>query len=113
MRDVGQVLIFGQQKYAPTIRVNPAALAARGIGLDDVANAVSGQTADLPVGTLQGPQQSYQIGTNGQLFSTGDIGQAVVVYRNGARCGSRISARWSPRRKVRCRGAGSAPRPAR
>ena len=84
MRDVGQVLIFGQQKYAPTIRVNPAALAARGIGLDDVANAVSGQTADLPVGTLQGPQQSYQIGTNGQLFSTGDIGQAVVVYRNGA-----------------------------
>jgi multidrug efflux pump subunit AcrB len=44
MRDVGQVAIFGQQKYAPTIMVNPEALAARGIGLDDVAGAIAGLT---------------------------------------------------------------------
>ncbi|MGA2127930.1 MAG: efflux RND transporter permease subunit [Xanthobacteraceae bacterium] len=81
---VGQVSIFGEQKLAPTIMVNPLALAARGVGLDEVATAVTGNTADLPVGTLQGPQQSYQIGTNGQLFSPQAIARTVVVYRNGA-----------------------------
>ena len=84
MSGVGQVLIFGQQKYAPTIMVNPLALAARGMGLDEIASAVTSNSADLPVGTLQGPRQSYQIGTNGQLFSAEDIGRAVVAYRNGA-----------------------------
>jgi hydrophobe/amphiphile efflux-1 (HAE1) family protein len=81
---VGQVSIFGEQKFAPTIMVNPLALASRGIGLDDVANAVTSNTANLPVGTLQGPQQSYQIGANGQLFSPKAIAGSVVVYRNGA-----------------------------
>ncbi|PSJ60357.1 efflux RND transporter permease subunit [Pseudaminobacter soli (ex Li et al. 2025)] len=81
---VGQVLIFGEQKYAPTVSVNPLALAARGIGLDDVANSIASLTADLPVGTLQGPQQSYQIATNGQLFDTKEIGRSVVAYRDGA-----------------------------
>jgi multidrug efflux pump subunit AcrB len=81
---VGQVSIFGEQKFAPTIMVNPLALAARGIGLDEVATAIISNTADLPVGTLQGPQQSYQIGANGQLFSPGAIAKSVVVYRNGA-----------------------------
>jgi hydrophobe/amphiphile efflux-1 (HAE1) family protein len=81
---VGQVSIFGEQKFAPTIMVNPLALAARGIGLDEVAAAITSNTADLPVGTLQGPQQSYQIGANGQLFSPQAIAKSVVVYRNGA-----------------------------
>ena len=52
--DVGQVVIFGEQKYAPTVQLNPAALAARGIGMDDVATAISNNTVELPVGTLQG-----------------------------------------------------------
>ena len=81
---VGQVLIFGQQKYAPTIMVNPLSLAARGIGLEDIATAVTSTTANLPVGTLQGPSQSYQIGTNGQLFLPQQIAKSVVAYRNGA-----------------------------
>jgi len=81
---VGQVGIFGQQKFAPTIMVNPLVLAARGIGLDEVANAVASNTANLPGGTLQGPRQSYQIGTNGQLFSPEDLAKSVIVYRNGA-----------------------------
>ena len=81
---VGQVSIFGEQKFAPTIMINPLALASRGVGFDDVANAVTSNTADLPVGTLQGPQQSYQIGTNGQIFSPKALAESVVVYRNGA-----------------------------
>jgi hydrophobe/amphiphile efflux-1 (HAE1) family protein len=81
---VGQVAIFGEQKFAPTIMVNPLALASRGIGLDDVANAVTNNTANLPVGSLQGQRQSYQIGANGQIFSPQAIAKSVVVYRNGA-----------------------------
>jgi multidrug efflux pump subunit AcrB len=81
---VGQVAILGQQKFAPTILVNPLSLAARGIGLDEVASAVAGNTANLPVGALQGPRQSYQIGTNGQLFSPEDLAKSVIVHRNGA-----------------------------
>jgi hydrophobe/amphiphile efflux-1 (HAE1) family protein len=81
---VGQVTIFGEQKYAPTIMINPLALASRGIGLDDITTAVSNATADLPVGTLQGPSQSYQIGTNGQIFLPAQLAKVVVTYRNGA-----------------------------
>ena len=81
---VGQVVIFGEQKYAPTIMINPLSLAARGIGLDDIASAVTSTTANLPVGTLQGPNQSYQIGTNGQLFLPQQIAKSIVTYRNGA-----------------------------
>src|SRR2546423_12369776 len=51
---IGQVVIFGQQKYAPTIQVNPTALAARGLGIDDVATTVANSTVELPLGTLQG-----------------------------------------------------------
>ena len=81
---VGQVVIFGEQKYAPTIMINPLSLASRGVGLDDIATAVTSVTANLPVGTLQGPSQSYQIGTNGQLFLPKQIEKAIVTYRNGA-----------------------------
>src|SRR2546423_15585733 len=58
--EVGQVVIFGEQKYAPTIQLNPTALAARGIGLDDVANAGTNSTAELPLGALQGPHPGEQ-----------------------------------------------------
>ena len=71
---VGQVTIFGEQKYAPTIMINPLSLASRGIGLDDITTAVSNATADLPVGTLQGPSQ----------FLPAEIAKVVVTYRNGA-----------------------------
>lgn len=80
---VGQVTIFGEQKYAPTVMVNPLALASRGVGLDDVAAAVTSSTADLPVGTLQGPGQSFQISTNGQVFLPGQIARSIITYRNG------------------------------
>jgi multidrug efflux pump subunit AcrB len=82
--DVGQVVIFGQQKYAPTIQLNPAALAARGIGMDDVATAISNNTVELPVGTLQGSQQAWQIGANSQLLQVNQLSKVIVAYRNGA-----------------------------
>ena len=81
---VGQVVIFGGQKYAPTIQLNPTALAARGIGMDDVATAVSNNTVEQPAGTLQGTEQAYQIGANSQLLQVGALRKVIVAYRNGA-----------------------------
>ncbi|MBV8776619.1 MAG: efflux RND transporter permease subunit, partial [Alphaproteobacteria bacterium] len=81
--DVGQVIIFGEQKYAPTVQVNPGALAARGLGIDDVASAISSNTVQQPIGTLQGPQQAYQIGANSQLLQVSQLAQVIVAYHNG------------------------------
>jgi multidrug efflux pump subunit AcrB len=81
---VGQVVIFGEQKYAPTVQVYPEALAARGLGMDDIATAISNNTVEQPVGTLQGPRQAYQIGANGQLLQTQALRKVIVAYRNGA-----------------------------
>src|SRR4030088_891628 len=75
---IGQVVIFGEKKYAPTFRVNPRGLAARGLGIDDVANAVASNTVELPLGTLQGPQQSYQIGANNQFLQPSAVGAVIV-----------------------------------
>ncbi|HXC90196.1 MAG TPA: efflux RND transporter permease subunit [Stellaceae bacterium] len=84
LSEVGQVVIFGEQKYAPTIQLNPAALAARKVALDDVATALSNNTVELPVGTLQGAQQAYQIGANSQLLKVNQLDKVIVAYRNGA-----------------------------
>jgi len=81
--DVGQVVIFGEQKYAPTVQVNPGALASRGLGLDDVYNAINNGTVELPIGTLQGSQQAYQIAANSQLLQVQQLSQVIVAYRNG------------------------------
>jgi hydrophobe/amphiphile efflux-1 (HAE1) family protein len=81
---VGQVVIFGEQKYAPTIQLNPSALAARGLGPADVASAISGNTVEQPVGTLQGSEQTYQIGANSQLLQVTGLSKVIVAYRNGA-----------------------------
>jgi hydrophobe/amphiphile efflux-1 (HAE1) family protein len=81
---IGQVVIFGEQKYAPTIQLNPAALAARGIGLDDVSTAISNNTVELPVGTLQETEQAYQIGANSQLLQVNALSKVIIAYRNGA-----------------------------
>jgi multidrug efflux pump subunit AcrB len=82
--DVGQVVIFGEQNYAPTIQLNPTELASRGVSLDDVANAISTNTVQLPLGSLQGRQQAHQIGANSQLLRVNQLSRVIIAYRNGA-----------------------------
>ena len=65
---VGLVGIGGQQKPAIRVRVDPQALAARGISLEDVRNVISGANVDQPKGTLNGPRQTYTLNTNDQLL---------------------------------------------
>ncbi|WP_426439681.1 multidrug efflux RND transporter permease subunit [Bradyrhizobium genosp. P] len=81
---VGLVGIGGQQKPAIRIQVNPQALAARGIGLEDVRNVVSQANVDMPKGTLNSPRKTYTINTNDQLPTPDAYNSLIVAYRNGS-----------------------------
>ncbi len=81
---VGLVGIGGQQKPAIRIRVNPQALAARGIGLEDVRNVIAGANVDLPKGTLNSPRVTYTLNTNDQLLKPSAYEDLIIAYRNGS-----------------------------
>jgi hydrophobe/amphiphile efflux-1 (HAE1) family protein len=81
---VGLVGIGGQQKPAIRIQVNPQALAARGIGLEDVRNVIAQANVDLPKGTLNSPRQTYTLNTNDQLLKPDAYEALIVAYRNGS-----------------------------
>ena len=70
---VAQVDVYGSQKYAVRVQVDPDALASRGIGIDDVRTAVAQGNSNLPGGTLDGRNKAYTIEATGQL----DLGRAV------------------------------------
>jgi len=81
---VGQVLVFGQQKPAIRIQVDPARTSNLGLSLEDVRSAIVSTTTDAPKGTIQGRRRTYTIYDNDQLVSTGPWNDAIVAYRNGA-----------------------------
>ena len=81
---VSEARIFGQQPYSAHVQINPAALAARGIGLEDVRAALIATTLDRPKGTLEGEDQTYTLDTNDQLFNAAQFNEVIVAYRNGA-----------------------------
>jgi HAE1 family hydrophobic/amphiphilic exporter-1 len=81
---VAQVSVFGPQKYAVHAQIDPDALAARGIGIDEVENAIKRANVNLPVGTAYGTKRSYTIQASGQLLSAAAYNNIIVTYRNGA-----------------------------
>ncbi len=81
---VGQVSIFGQKQYAARVQVNPAALAAHGIGIEDVHNALVNATVNEPKGSIEGAHQVVTLETNDQLLDASAYGNLIVAYRNGA-----------------------------
>jgi hydrophobe/amphiphile efflux-1 (HAE1) family protein len=81
---VSEVDIAGQQQYAVHVQVNPMALASRGIGLEDVHNALNAATLDEPKGNLEGEHQVVTLDTNDQLFDAQAFSNVIIAYRNGA-----------------------------
>jgi hydrophobe/amphiphile efflux-1 (HAE1) family protein len=81
---VSQVDIGGQQKRAVRVQVNPDALAAKGIGLEDVRNALANTTTNQPKGNLENAHQTITLDTNDQLFDASAFDNVIVAYRNGA-----------------------------
>ena len=66
------------------VRMNPAALASLGLGLEDVRTALAQNSINAPKGSFDGPRQSYAIGSNDQLNSAAEFGNVIIAYRNGA-----------------------------
>ncbi len=81
---VAQVLVFGQQKYAVRIQLDPQALASRSIDFQDVYTAVNAQNVNIPTGILWGPSTALTIEASGQLPNATSFAEMIVAYRNGA-----------------------------
>jgi hydrophobe/amphiphile efflux-1 (HAE1) family protein len=81
---VGLVGIAGEQKAAIRIQLDPQALAARGLSLEDVRSVISVDNVDLAKGTLNSPRQSYTLNTNDQLFKPEAYDDLIIAYRNGS-----------------------------
>ncbi|HEY4129233.1 MAG TPA: efflux RND transporter permease subunit [Gemmatimonadaceae bacterium] len=81
---VSQVLVYGTQKYAVRIQLDPGQLATRGIALEDVANQIVAQNVNLPTGVLWGPRTALTVQATGQLDNANEFGDVIIAYRNGA-----------------------------
>lgn len=81
---VGLVGIGGQQKPAIRVQVDPQAIAARGINLEDLRTVLGQANVELAKGTLNSPRQTYTLNTNDQLFNANQYADLVVAYRNGS-----------------------------
>jgi HAE1 family hydrophobic/amphiphilic exporter-1 len=81
---VAQVQIYGQQKYAVRVQLNPEQLASREIGVDEVAEAVRRGNANIATGTLSGPQRELTVQATGQLDDAPAYRPLIITYKNGA-----------------------------
>jgi HAE1 family hydrophobic/amphiphilic exporter-1 len=81
---VSQVNVFGAQKYAVRVRLDPRALASRGIGIDEVRTALDTNNVNLPAGLIDGASKSTTLLATGQLKSAEGFRKVIVTYRNGA-----------------------------
>jgi HAE1 family hydrophobic/amphiphilic exporter-1 len=81
---VAQVSVYGAQKYAVRVRYDPEALAARRISVSDLSTAVANANSNTPVGSIDGPAQSFVLQATGPLLHASQYGPIIVAYRNGA-----------------------------
>ena len=79
---VAQVNVFGSQKFAVRVDVDPRELAARSIGIDEVATAIQNANSNLPTGTIYA-EKTFSVETNGQLMRGAAYGPTIIAYRNG------------------------------
>ncbi|MFD1627624.1 efflux RND transporter permease subunit [Azospirillum griseum] len=84
LQGVAQVQIYGSQKYAVRVQVDPNALAVRGIGIDELQKAMTAANANTPVGTLTGDRQQLVIAANPQLPNAAAFRDLIIAYRNNA-----------------------------
>jgi multidrug efflux pump len=84
IKGVGVVSISGGQRPAVRVVVNPRALAAYGLNIDDLRTTISNANQNGPKGTLDGPSSAYTVNTNDQIRDAEDYGAVVIAYKNGA-----------------------------
>ncbi|HEY2906401.1 MAG TPA: efflux RND transporter permease subunit, partial [Vicinamibacterales bacterium] len=81
---VSQVQVYGAQKYAVRVQVDPNKLQAEKIGLNEVNQALQNWNVNLPTGELYGPNRTFNIKASGQLMNAAAFRPLIVAYRDGA-----------------------------
>jgi len=81
---VAQVLVYGAQKFAVRVQVDPVAAAARGVSLDDIRTVVAKTNSSTPAGTMSGPRQDVTLAATGAILHASDYKSVVVAWKNGA-----------------------------
>jgi len=80
---VAQVIVFGAQKYAVRVYLNPEALSTRGLGLDKVVSAIQNANSNLPSGVLHGSARNFTVKSSGKLDRASGFNDLVVAYQDG------------------------------
>ena len=81
---VSRVLVYGAQKYAVRVQVDPDQLAAHNIGIDEVQSAITSSNTNLPTGRLEGDKQAFTIESSGTLANAAQYRPIIVAWRNGS-----------------------------
>ncbi len=81
---IAQVLVYGAQKFAVRVQVDPVAAAARGISLDDIRTVVAKTNSSTPAGTMSGARQDITLAATGAILHASDYKDVVVAWKNGA-----------------------------
>ncbi len=81
---VAQVQIYGSQKFAVRVQADPDQMAARGVGIDELQQAIAQGNVNQPVGQLDGSRQTFALKDNGQLNNAAAYRPLIVTWRNGA-----------------------------
>ena len=81
---VAQVQVLGAQKYAVHVQMDPHAMAARQIGINEVEVALRNWNVNLPTGSIIGPQRAFTLQSSGQLMTAAAFRPLVVAYRRGS-----------------------------
>jgi HAE1 family hydrophobic/amphiphilic exporter-1 len=81
---VAQVMLYGPQKYAVHVQLDPNLMASRGIGIDEVQNALQQHNVNIPTGTLYGANQAFTVQATGQLMNAAAYRPMIVAWRNGS-----------------------------
>ncbi len=80
---VAQVVVFGSQKFAVRVYLDPEALSKRGLGLDKVVSAIQNANSNLPSGVLQGSARNFTVKSSGKLLRAESFNDLVVAYQDG------------------------------
>ncbi len=81
---VAQVSVYGSQKYAVRIQLDPEIMAARGVGVDEAATAVKRGNVNLPVGVVAGDVREYTVRSSGKLMDADAYKPLIVSWKNGS-----------------------------